>query len=75
MGFVGPPVFHGCLVTWNSRKPPHVRTHRVLRRLVIRLTAYLLFAPSGLQSCAVVNAWMGTGKSRRGGGRRDGFAV
>ena len=40
-----PPVFHGCLVTWNSRKPPHtrvVRTHRVLRWLVIRLTAYLL---------------------------------
>ena len=20
-----PPVFHGCLVTWNSRKPPHTR--------------------------------------------------
>ena len=40
-----PPVFHGCLVTRNSRKPPHtrvVRTHRVLRWLVIRLTAHLL---------------------------------
>jgi hypothetical protein len=46
-------VFNGCPVTWNSRKPPHtrvVRTHRVLRWLVIRLTAYLLlFCAAGLR--------------------------